>query len=173
MRADSQDPVRQYGLFALVGTGALAVFISAPASYLSLAPLAVFGFMAMYQAVSNTSRTRLLADPAYQARLQSIATMVFWIGSASGQLWGGIAVDRFGVTELLAGSAVLLARWRVDDARRSPRLATTGMRLRLDREAAKAHEVHEARRQRRDRAAASISTLRISTMLRAFAIRIP
>jgi predicted MFS family arabinose efflux permease len=109
MRADARDPVRQYGLFALIGAGALAVFVLAPLSYLTLAPLAIFGFMAMYQAVSNTSRIRLLADPAYQARLQAIATMVFWIGSASGQLWGGIAVDRFGVTALLAGSAMLLA----------------------------------------------------------------
>jgi len=108
MRADAQDPVRQYGLFALLGAVALAVFVLAPASYLAPAPLAIFGFMAMYQAVSNTSRIRLLADPAYQARLQSIATMVFWIGSASGQLWGGVAVDRFGVTALLAGSVMLV-----------------------------------------------------------------
>jgi len=87
MRADAQAPARQYRLFALMGAAALAVFVLAPASYRAPAPLALFGFMAMYQAVSNTSRIRLLADPAYQARLQSIATMVFWIGSASGQLW--------------------------------------------------------------------------------------
>jgi MFS family permease len=109
MRADARDPVRQYGLFALAGAGALAVFALIPASYVSLAPLALFGFMAVYQAVSNTSRIRLLADPVYQARLQSIATMVFWIGNAAGQLWGGIAVDRFGVTGLLTGSVILLA----------------------------------------------------------------
>jgi len=33
--------------------------------------------------------------------------MVFALGSAIGQLWGGIVLDRFGVTSLTGGAAAL------------------------------------------------------------------
>jgi predicted MFS family arabinose efflux permease len=48
-----------------------------------------------------------LAEPAYQARLQSITSMAFTLGSPLGALWGGIVVDRFGLTTLAVGAGVL------------------------------------------------------------------
>jgi hypothetical protein len=86
MRRDSEQPARQYAFFALVAATALAAFALLPVGYLTPLPLAVIGFIMFYEAVGNTSRIRLLAAPLYQARLQALATMVFWIGA---QLWWG------------------------------------------------------------------------------------
>jgi len=70
-------------------------------------PLAVTGAPAFAQAVWNTSRIRELADPAYQARLQAITSMAFTLGFSLGMLWAGVAIDRFGLTALVGGAAVL------------------------------------------------------------------
>jgi predicted MFS family arabinose efflux permease len=68
----------------------------------------VLGFILFSQAVWNTSRIRLKADPAYQARLQSLTTMAFTLGGAVGQIWGGLTVDRFGTLAFAGGGIVLL-----------------------------------------------------------------
>jgi predicted MFS family arabinose efflux permease len=60
------------------------------------------------ETVWNTSRVRSLAAPVFQARLQSLTTMAFTLGGALGQLWGGIAIDRFGI-QGLAGGVILLS----------------------------------------------------------------
>lgn len=49
----------------------------------------------------------LLAEPAFQARLQSIASLAFALGGAIGQLWGGVVLDQFGAMGLIGGAAVL------------------------------------------------------------------
>jgi predicted MFS family arabinose efflux permease len=51
---------------------------------------------------------RQAADPAYQARLQAFTSMAFTLSFPLGSLWGGIAVDRWGVRSLLGGAAVLI-----------------------------------------------------------------
>ena len=72
-----------------------------------MVPLAVLGAGAFSQAVWNTSRIREQADPAYQARLQAITSMAFTLGFSLGMLWAGFAIDRFGLTALVGGAAVL------------------------------------------------------------------
>ena len=72
-----------------------------------MAPLAVLGAGAFAQAVWNTSRIREQADPAYQARLQAITSMAFTLGFSLGMLWAGVAIDRFGLTALVGGAALL------------------------------------------------------------------
>jgi predicted MFS family arabinose efflux permease len=57
--------------------------------------------------VWNTSRVSSLAEPAYQARLQSITSMAFTLGTPLGAIWGGVAVDRFGLASLLVGAGLL------------------------------------------------------------------
>jgi len=84
------------------------VFAVTPVSLLTSLPLAGIGFVLFAQAVWNTARVRLKADPAFQARLQSITTMAFVTSGALGQLWGVAVIDRFGVQALLWGSAVLV-----------------------------------------------------------------
>ena len=69
--------------------------------------MAVTGFLLFAEAVWNTSRVRLLAPEAFQARLQSITTMVFTVGGALGALWGGAALDRLGQPGLWIGAVLL------------------------------------------------------------------
>jgi predicted MFS family arabinose efflux permease len=49
-----------------------------------------------------------VADPAYQARAQSFTSMAFTLSFPLGSLWGGLAIDRFGVRALLGGAGVLV-----------------------------------------------------------------
>ncbi len=46
-----------------------------------------------------------LDDPL--ARLQAITSMAFTLGFSLGMLWAGLAIDRFGLTALVGGAAVL------------------------------------------------------------------
>lgn len=107
-RGAGQDPVRRYALLGLLASVALALFALVPVSLVSALPLAALGFIAFAEAVWNTSRVRQAADPAYQARLQSFTSMAFTLSFPLGSLWGGVAVDRFGVRSLLGGAAVLV-----------------------------------------------------------------
>lgn len=107
MRAESDNPTRQYALFAFIAAAALAIFALLPIGFVTPIALGAIGFVMFYEAVGNTSRVRLLAERVYQARLQALATMVFWIGGALGQLWGGAVVDRWGVPALAAGGIAL------------------------------------------------------------------
>jgi predicted MFS family arabinose efflux permease len=99
--------MRRYALYGLAVTVALVLFAVAPVSVVTPLPLAAIGFTVFAEVVWNTSRVRLLAEPTFQARLQSITSMVFALGGAIGQLWGGIVLDRFGVASLVGGAAVL------------------------------------------------------------------
>jgi predicted MFS family arabinose efflux permease len=108
-RGAGQDPVRRYALYGLIAAGALALFALLPVSLISALPLAALGFISFAEAVWNTSRVRQAADPAYQARLQAFTSMAFTLSFPLGSLWGGIAVDRWGVRSLLGGAVVLVA----------------------------------------------------------------
>jgi len=101
------DPLRTYPSFGLLGAAALTVFALAPVSLTGGLALFALGFLAFSQAVWNTSRVPRLAGPAYQARIQSITSMAFTLGSPLGALWAGAAVDRFGLPALIAGAGVL------------------------------------------------------------------
>jgi predicted MFS family arabinose efflux permease len=57
--------------------------------------------------VWNTSRVPRQAEPAYQARLQSITSMAFTLGAPMGAIWGGAVVDRFGLRSILVGAGLL------------------------------------------------------------------
>jgi MFS family permease len=107
VRSAGANPTRSYAALGLVSAAALAVFAFVPVGLISMAPLAVLGAPAFAQAVWNTSRIRELADPAYQARLQAITSMAFTLGFSLGMLWAGVAIDRFGLTALAGGAAVL------------------------------------------------------------------
>jgi MFS family permease len=107
-RGEGPRPVRLYASLGLVAAVAMAAFAWLPVSYLSALPLAVVGCAMFSQAVWNTSRVRLVADAAYQARLQALTTMTFTLAGAASQAWGGVAIDRFGMPSLLV-AAVLLA----------------------------------------------------------------
>jgi MFS family permease len=107
MRSAGANPTRSYAILGLVSAAALAVFVYLPVGWISMVPLAVLGAPAFAQAVWNTSRIRELADPAYQARLQAVTSMAFTLGFSLGMLWAGIAIDRFGLTALAGGAAVL------------------------------------------------------------------
>jgi MFS family permease len=107
MRSAGANPTRSYALLGLVSAAALTFFALLPVGLISMAPLAVLGAPAFAQAVWNTSRIRELADPAYQARLQAITSMAFTLGFSLGMLWAGVAIDRFGLTALVGGAAVL------------------------------------------------------------------
>ena len=106
-RSEGSNPVRMYMLAGLAAAFCLGVFALTPIGWLTPLPLAVIGLVLFAQAVWNTARVRLKAEPAYQARLQSITTMTFVTGGALGQLWGGAVVDRFGIHALLWGSLFL------------------------------------------------------------------
>jgi MFS family permease len=107
MRSAGTNPTRRYAVLGLVSAAAVAVFVYLPVGLISMLPLAVLGAPAFAQAVWNTSRIRELADPAYQARLQAITSMAFTLGFSLGMLWAGVAIDRFGLTALVGGAAVL------------------------------------------------------------------
>ncbi len=107
MRSAGTNPTRGYAVLGLVSAAAVAIFVYLPVGLISMVPLAVLGAPALAQAVWNTSRIRELADPAYQARLQAITSMAFTLGFSLGMLWAGVAIDRFGVTALAGGAAVL------------------------------------------------------------------
>jgi predicted MFS family arabinose efflux permease len=107
-RGAGRSPVRRYALLALIAAAALALFALLPIGLHSALPLAVLGFIAFAEAVWNTSRVRHLAEPAYQARVQSFTSMAFTLSFPLGSIWGGLAIDRFGVRALLGGAAVLV-----------------------------------------------------------------
>ena len=97
----------RYAAMGLLVTLAVGLFVLVPTAPATLGSLAVIGFITFAQAVWNTSRIRMLADPSYQARLQAITSMAFTLGFALGGLWAGAAVDQAGVSALLAGAAAL------------------------------------------------------------------
>jgi len=101
------NALRTYALFGLLAAAAVVVFAFQPLTLAGGLALYVIGFLAFAQAVWNTSRVPRLAEPAYQARLQSITSMAFTLGTPLGALWGGAAVDHFGLPALLAGAGVL------------------------------------------------------------------
>jgi MFS family permease len=105
--SEGDSPIHRYAFYGIAVAGALVLFAIAPVSFFTPLPLATIGFAVFAQVVWNTSRVRLIAEPIFQARLQSITSMVFALGSAIGQLWGGIVLDRLGVISLIGGAAVL------------------------------------------------------------------
>ena len=106
-RGEGHPPIRRYATYGVAVAVALALFAVAPVSLVAPLPLAVIGFGVFAEAVWNTSRVRLQAEPIFQGRLQSITSMVFALGGIVGQVWGGVALDRFGVISLAGGAAVL------------------------------------------------------------------
>ena len=116
MWADGAHPTRRYAVFGVVASLAVALFALLPIGPITALPLATIGFILFAEAVWNTSRVRLLADKAYQTRIQALTTMAFTIGGALGQLWGGIAVDQFGTKGLTGGAIVfgILCLWIIN-----------------------------------------------------------
>jgi len=106
MRAEG-DPVRTYAIFGWLAALAVTIFALKPVGIPGGLALYGLGFLAFAQAVWNTSRVAHLADPDYQARLQSVTSMAFTLGTPLGALWGGLAVDRFGLPALIAGAGLL------------------------------------------------------------------
>jgi predicted MFS family arabinose efflux permease len=106
-RREGDNPMRRYGLYGIGAAAALVLFALAPASLITPLPLAAIGFILFSEAVWNTSRVPFLAQASFQGRIQSITTMTFTLGTAVGQLWGGVALDRFGVMSLTGGAAAL------------------------------------------------------------------
>lgn len=106
-RREEGNATHRYAILGLVAAAALGAFALLPIGYASLLPLALIGFAVLAQGVWNTSRVRAVADAAHQARLQAITSTVFNVGSPIGMLWGGLAVDRYGVRALLGGAIVL------------------------------------------------------------------
>jgi predicted MFS family arabinose efflux permease len=102
-----KTPLRTYALLGLIAAGAMALFVSRPLAVTGYLALAVLGAMAFSQAVWNTSRVPEIAAQAFQARLQSITSMAFTLGTPLGSLWGGLIVDRMGLSGLLWGAGVL------------------------------------------------------------------
>lgn len=107
-KPDYINSTQLYARWGFIAAGAIILFSFLPVGYLSALPLATLGFILFTQAVWNTSRVRLKADPQFQARLQSLTTMSFTLGGAIGQLWGGIAVDRFGMLAFTGGGMILI-----------------------------------------------------------------
>jgi predicted MFS family arabinose efflux permease len=101
------NPLRTYAFFGLLAAMAMAAFVFHPVDLVGGLALFMLGFLAFAQAVWNTSRVPRLAEPACQARLQSITSMAFTLGTPLGALWGGVAVDRFGLPALIVGAGVL------------------------------------------------------------------
>jgi predicted MFS family arabinose efflux permease len=108
-RSEGSQPIRLYAILGLVAAAALAGFAWLPLSFFSALPLALVGGVLFSQAVWNTSRIRLLANVAYQARLQALTSMSFTLAGASGQAWGGFAIDHFGLPSLFVAAALLAA----------------------------------------------------------------
>jgi len=101
------DPLRTYPLWGLGAAGSVCLFAASPLGLPGAVGLGGLGFLAFSQAVWNTSRAPVLAEPGYQARLQSLTSMAFTLGAPLGAAWGGMAVDRFGLPALLAGAGLL------------------------------------------------------------------
>lgn len=101
------DPLWTYSLFGLLAAVAVTVFALKPIGISGGLALYALGFLAFSQAVWNTSRVPRLAEPNYQARIQSVTSMAFTLGSPLGALWGGLAVDHFGLPALMVGAGVL------------------------------------------------------------------
>lgn len=101
------DPLRTYSLFGLLAAAAASLFALDPISFSGALALFALGFLAFAQAVWNTSRVPRLAEPDYQARLQSVTSMAFTLGTPLGALWAGPAVDRVGLPALIVGAGVL------------------------------------------------------------------
>jgi len=101
------NALRIYSVFGLIIAAALAVFAFHPVDFLGGLALFTLGFLVFAQAVWNTSRVPRLAEPEYQARIQSITSMSFTLGSPLGAFWGGTVVDRFGLPALIIGAIVL------------------------------------------------------------------
>jgi len=102
------DPLRTYPLFSLLAAVAVTVFVLKPIGISGGLALFALGFLAFAQAVWNTSRVPRLAEPIYQARIQSVTSMAFTLGTPLGALWGGLTVDHYGLPALLAGAGVLV-----------------------------------------------------------------
>lgn len=101
------NTLRTYAIFGLLAAAAVTVFAFHPVDLAGGLALYVLGFLAFAQEVWNTSRVPRQAESAYQARLQSITSMAFTLGTPLGALWGGVAVDCFGLTALIAGAGIL------------------------------------------------------------------
>jgi len=102
------NPLRTYPIWGMLSALAVALFIAWPLSVVGGIGFAGLGFFAFSQVVWNTSRVSALAEEAYQARLQSITSMAFTLGTPLGAIWGGAAVDRFGLPALLVGVGLLV-----------------------------------------------------------------
>jgi len=106
MRSEG-DPMRTYPWMGFCAALLIGVFVFDPTGIPGIAAAAGLGFLTFAQAVWNTSRVPRLAEPEYQARLQSLSTMVFTLGPFLGALWGGLAFDRFGIRALLISPVLL------------------------------------------------------------------
>ena len=102
------DPLRTYPIWGILSALGVGLFVARPLSLAGGIGLAGLGFLAFSQVVWNTSRVSALAEPAYQARLQSVTSMAFTLGTPLAAIWGGAAVDRFGLPALLAGAGILV-----------------------------------------------------------------
>jgi MFS family permease len=101
------NPMRTYSLFGLIAAAGLTIFTMKPIGVTGGMALYTLGFLAFAQVVWNTSRVPRIAEADYQARLQSLTSMAFTLGTPLGVLWGGVVVDRFGLTALIGGAAIL------------------------------------------------------------------
>jgi predicted MFS family arabinose efflux permease len=108
-RDEGRRPIGRYAFFGLLAAAGMIFFALTPISAISAIPLALVGFVLFSQAVWNTSRVRLLADPPYQARLQALTTMAFTMAGALGMAWGGIALDRIGAPSLVIAALLLVS----------------------------------------------------------------
>ena len=108
-RADGAQRLRQYAQLTALAAAALVLFVVLPLGPASVLPLAAIGFTYFCESVWNKSRVRHLAPDAYQGRLQSLVTMVATLGFPLGALWGGAAVDRFGIHAVLGSAVALVA----------------------------------------------------------------
>jgi predicted MFS family arabinose efflux permease len=107
MRSE-RNPLRTYPIWGLLASLSVCLFVINPISIIGGVGLSGLGFLAFSQAVWNTSRVSDLAESAYQARLQSITSMTFTLGAPIGAIWGGTAVDHFGLSSLLVGAGLLM-----------------------------------------------------------------
>jgi len=101
------NPLRTYSFFGLLAALAVTVFAFKPIGISGGLALYALGFLAFAQAVWNTSRVPRLAEPHFQARIQSVTSMAFTLGSPLGALWGGLTVDHYGLPALMVGACVL------------------------------------------------------------------
>ena len=109
-QGEGPSPVRRYAVYGLGAAAALGLFASRPVSILAVLPLAAIGFLLFSEAVWNTGRVRLLAEDAFQGRLQSITTMAFTLGGAMRRAVGW-ARHSTGWVSPDCGSAPACWRW--------------------------------------------------------------